>query len=297
MLRKIRTDAGTARMRPGNRNTWKQQTVLGLARSCLLASAMLCGAGPIGLSMGAEEPVKTGEERDTLLFVRTDPPGATVLLNGKELGTTNGLFRVEPGTGSIVILLEGRKPGKKQIVIRANAVNRLELSLQRQTEAQHAPFVAHLPQGTVELVGVTYYPPTEQSQWWRPDGSPAHLGPFRQVPSNWSTPVENPRVFLLRIQDLPAGASYPALHVQPSTGKWWGSTGVLGAHGETVPDYYLLSAELAEHAVTADLRVDVSMLAWKPPFRGVEFQNIAFHPGQKTKVTVVSSDNGSSSAK
>jgi len=38
--------------------------------------------------------------------------------------------------------------------------------------------IARLPQGTVELVGITYWPPTNRSQWWRPDGSAAKIGPF-----------------------------------------------------------------------------------------------------------------------
>ncbi len=47
------------------------------------------------------------------------------------------------------------------------------------------PFIARLPQGTVELVGVTYYQRTNRAQrwnraqWWQADGSVAQIGPFR----------------------------------------------------------------------------------------------------------------------
>jgi len=56
---------------------------------------------------GGRPPVKTAEKRDTLIYVRTKPPGAKVFVDGKELGTTNGLFHVEAGVATIVLELEG----------------------------------------------------------------------------------------------------------------------------------------------------------------------------------------------
>jgi hypothetical protein len=186
----------------------------------LLLLALLCGVGQTRVSIGADEPVKTGEKRDTLLYVRTDPPGAKVLLNGKELGTSNGLFRVEPGTGTILVELEGRRPDERQVIIRANGVTRVELELRPQTKAvadtvdtYGARFVARLPQGTVELVGVTKYPLTRQSRWWRPDGSAAALGPFRTLQKTrslagaYSDEEASEFMFLVRVDDLPAEAS------------------------------------------------------------------------------------------
>ena len=102
----------------------------------LLALVLLCGVGQAGVSSGADEPMKTGEKRDTLLYVRTDPPGAKVLLNGKELGTTNGLFHVDPGTGTIFLELEGRKRGERQVTIQANGVTRVEVELKPQANAR-----------------------------------------------------------------------------------------------------------------------------------------------------------------
>ena len=153
---------------------------------------------------------------------------AAVYLNGKELGTTNGLFNVDPGMRSIRIELEGRKPVKKQVNIRASEVTRVELSLEPRTGVQVGSFVGHMTQGTVELLGVTDYPPSAQSRWWRPDGSPAHFGPFLHQPTNWSTPSLTPRSFLVRIENLPPGVSYPKFEVSPCTGRWFGSTRVLG---------------------------------------------------------------------
>ena len=104
--------------------------------SRLLALVLLCGIGQAGVCIRADEPVKTGEKRDTLLYVRTGPPGAKVFLNGKELGTSNGLFHVEPGTGTILVELEGRQPGERQVIIRANGITRVELKLKPQAKAE-----------------------------------------------------------------------------------------------------------------------------------------------------------------
>lgn len=189
--------------------------------SCLLAVALLCSFSQPGVCLRADEPVKTGAERDTLLYVRTNPPGAKVFLNGKELGTSDGLFHVEPGTGSILIELEGCKPDQKQVIIRANGITRVELALKPQSagkakikaesESEDGRFIARLPQGTVELVGVTEdYRPTQESRWWRPDGSAASIGPFYAV-QKYRSPLliadDKVRTILVRIENLPADAS------------------------------------------------------------------------------------------
>ena len=113
--------------------------------SGLLVLVLLCGVGQVGGLMRADEPIKTGEKRDTLLYVRTDPPGAKVFLNGKELGTTNGLFRVEPGRGKIFLELEGRKADERQVTIQANGVTRVEVELKPQPKATTTAEPAKIP--------------------------------------------------------------------------------------------------------------------------------------------------------
>jgi hypothetical protein len=106
--------------------------------SRLLAVILLCALGRADAISKADEPVKSGENRDTLLYVRTDPPGAKVFLNGKELGTSDGLFRVEPGNGTIFVEVEGRKMGQRQVIVRANGITRVELKLTPQADAKAA---------------------------------------------------------------------------------------------------------------------------------------------------------------
>ena len=48
------------------------------------------------MALGAQ-PVETSPTPTTRLYVRTVPPGARVVLDGNELGMTDGLFLVPPG--------------------------------------------------------------------------------------------------------------------------------------------------------------------------------------------------------
>ncbi len=95
----------------------------------LLALVLLCTLG-LTLVAAAEEP-KTGEKRSTLLYVRTVPPGAKILLDGKELGKSDDLFSVEPGVGKIVVELNGYQADSKQVTIKANEVTRIVLNLKQ----------------------------------------------------------------------------------------------------------------------------------------------------------------------
>jgi PEGA domain/HEAT repeats len=96
------------------------------------AIVLLCGLGQIVVCMAADPP-KTGEKRDTLIYVRTDPPGAKVLVDGKELGHTPGLFPVEAGVATIILELKGHEKITKNMTIQANGITRIEIELKPQT--------------------------------------------------------------------------------------------------------------------------------------------------------------------
>jgi hypothetical protein len=76
-------------------------------------------------------PVKSGQKADTLLFVRTTPTGAEVQLDGKKLGTSDGLFPVEPGEYKIVVDLQGHQPHEQNITVRDGRITRIELTLKQ----------------------------------------------------------------------------------------------------------------------------------------------------------------------
>ena len=99
----------------------------------LLALVLLCGLGQGARCMAADPALKTGEKRNTLIYVRTVPPGAKVLVGGKELGTTPGLFPVEAGVKTVVLELEGYGQVKTPVTIQANCIRRIEIELKPQT--------------------------------------------------------------------------------------------------------------------------------------------------------------------
>jgi len=86
----------------------------------LLSAALLCLMAP---------PVESAGAPQTLLYVRTMPSGAQILLDGKPLGTSDGLFPVQPGQYKIVVDLEGHEPQKQDITVRDGRITRIELTL------------------------------------------------------------------------------------------------------------------------------------------------------------------------
>ena len=102
----------------------------------LQAMFAICILGLTVLAM-ADEP-KTGERKDTLLYIRTVPPGAKILLDGKELGKSDDMFSVPQGVRKIIIELEGYKPESKEVTIKASEITRLVIALKPQSETAPA---------------------------------------------------------------------------------------------------------------------------------------------------------------
>jgi hypothetical protein len=124
----------------------------------LAAMALLCVLGQTVSCLAEDATLKTGEKQDTLLYVRTIPPGAKVLLDGKQLGTSDGVFHVEPGVGKVLVELEGHHANSKQVTIQANSITRIELMLesQAQTEGDHS--ITNPPPFTIQQVPFTVGP-------------------------------------------------------------------------------------------------------------------------------------------
>jgi hypothetical protein len=94
--------------------------------------------------------------------------------------------------------------------------------------ADQPRFVGRLPQGAVELVGITRYPPSNKSEWWQPDGSPVRVGPFRPqevyrflVPKGSKHLKLKELTFLIRVQDPQADPSAPARAVDDRPSQGW----------------------------------------------------------------------------
>ena len=68
----------------------------------------------------------------TRLYVRTFPPGARVTLDGKSLGTSDGLFVVRPGSAGIAVEADGHEREVRQVEIQPEQITRVELPLREQ---------------------------------------------------------------------------------------------------------------------------------------------------------------------
>jgi hypothetical protein len=178
-------------------------------------------------------------------------------------------------------------------------------------------FIGHLPQGTVELMGITAYPPTNQSRWWQPDGSAVPLGAFYpQAPRRLGGTYERAITFLIRVTSQPADASPSAGDVPPgkpgySPGRnyratddaswpaWglnntvpppasWEGNEVVDGEGNRVPNCRMFSTSLRPGTRRVDFRVGISMGAWetvasrKPDSAGTSSFNCE---GRQWKVT------------
>jgi len=69
-------------------------------------------------------------EQTTRLYVRTVPSGATVFLDGQELGMSDGLFEAPPGEHEVRIVLAGHYAATHHVSIPANEITRLTVELE-----------------------------------------------------------------------------------------------------------------------------------------------------------------------
>jgi hypothetical protein len=125
-----------------------------VALSCVVGQAVLCVAA---------DPPETGKSRDTLIYARTEPPGAKVFVNGKELGTTPGLFPADAGVVTIILQLEGHGQVKKEIRIPAHEITRIEIELKPRTHPPASqPGQAQTPEATIPAIVSTTPPVAAQ---------------------------------------------------------------------------------------------------------------------------------------
>lgn len=129
-------------------------------------------------------------------------------------------------------------------------------------KATTGPFVGLLPQGMVQLVGITKYPPTKRSRWFQPDGSAAELEPFFAPKRTFQSRGHKALSFLVRSQSLPPDASpLPVWEISQHQG--WEGEEVADASGRSLSDCRILSAALPASLATVNLRVGFGMGPWE----------------------------------
>ena len=123
-----------------------------------------------------------------------------------------------------------------------------------------APFVAKLPQGSVELVAISKHPSTPDQPWWRPDGSP-YTGELLELRGIHCTADANQlaREFVIRREGFPEDVSFPVVKLEPSASM--GGGGVY-SNWRQDPDLYGIVATMPKTTRTMMLKVGISVGPW-----------------------------------
>jgi type II secretion system protein G len=95
-------------------------------------------------------PAKTSAERSTRIYVRTTPPGASIVLDGKELGTSDGLFLVPPGVRKITLEMDGYHPEGRPIDVKDGWITRVEVRMVKKGAASEAAMLSQARQQLLE---------------------------------------------------------------------------------------------------------------------------------------------------
>lgn len=82
----------------------------------------------VGASITA---VASDDDPPSELYVRTVPSGAKVLVDGKQVGKSDNLFKVEPGARKIEVELEGFEPIRKEVNVAAARIKRVVFELEK----------------------------------------------------------------------------------------------------------------------------------------------------------------------
>jgi hypothetical protein len=123
-----------------------------------------------------------------------------------------------------------------------------------------SPFVASLPQGTIELVAVARHPSTDEV-WWSPDGNPAREGPFKVEGVSVNADGGMAREFVIRMAGLPAGASEPVWEFEGGGSRATGGRPSLAAR--SLPDMRQAAVQFSSAAHTANLKIGFGWGAWE----------------------------------
>lgn len=88
--------------------------------------------GLLALAQAAGDP-------PTELYVRTVPAGAKVFIDGKEVGVSDDLFEVKPGTRKVKVELSGYEPAVKKAIVPESRIERVVFELEKKAEEDATP--------------------------------------------------------------------------------------------------------------------------------------------------------------
>ena len=153
-----------------------------------------------------------------------------------------------------------------------------------------------LPQGEVELVGISFHPSANQP-WWRSDGSPCQEGPFELRGGRSGGTDVITREFVIRLKGLPADASGPTWKLDPSYGQ---SSGEVFIDGQPAKDLHGITTSLPKSAREVTLKVGIGMGPWQTVAKQVPGgSNMldVIHEGARWTASLLRPENTDSGAK
>jgi tetratricopeptide (TPR) repeat protein len=139
----------------------------------------------------------------TRLYVKTVPAGARIFLDGKDIGRSDDLFVIGPGTHTIRVVLDGYATQEKQVQVPSERITRLELEFSKAPAAATATGPAQ-ESGDASVAAVTYVKATDLPAPVRD----AMLTVLRQHPeeTRWSG-QSGQTLFGVAAKVLPTGAA------------------------------------------------------------------------------------------
>ena len=78
----------------------------------------------------------SGGDPPTELYVRTVPAGAKVSIDGKEVGVSDDLFEVKPGTRKVKVELSGYEPAVKEAIVPESRIERVIFELGKKKSSE-----------------------------------------------------------------------------------------------------------------------------------------------------------------
>jgi len=96
------------------------------------AGALYLFKGGFSADFAAGEPtIEIHKTRTTRLYVRTSPPGASVSLDKRPIGKSDGLFTVPSGQHEVTLELPGHKTQTLRVKVAAGQITRVQAQLNR----------------------------------------------------------------------------------------------------------------------------------------------------------------------
>ncbi len=154
----------------------------------------------------------------TRIYVRSEPSDARVIIDGKEAGTTDGLFEVAPGPHTVHVERDGFRPATRTVHAKTEQIERLTVSLERAAPdeaaaASMARFLGQteLPPGLLESMRTVLRQHPDQARWSGRDDSTLFGLAAKRLPEGEagrrSVPALLELTHMLAVQELLRGKS------------------------------------------------------------------------------------------